>query len=78
MGKPVGEGGRGEGAGYEWGGRNRRKGDRRIEVRIKVGLVQNETWEGPPAGQALHPPEETFIKEDLGLKHTAKCGGNNI
>lgn len=48
----AGEAGR---AGYEWGGRSRRKGDRRAEVRITVGLAQNETWEGPPDGQALHP-----------------------
>lgn len=43
-----------------------------------MGLAQNETWEGPSAGQGLHPLEETFIKQDLGLKNLAKCGGNNI
>lgn len=68
----------GRGSQGESGAEGKKKAGVRIEVRTKMGPVQNETWEGPPAGQALHPLEETFIKEDLGLKHPAKCRGNSI
>lgn len=59
------------GGGY----RNRvKEGKKRMEVRIKMGMAQKETWEQLPSGQVLHSFQEN-IKGCLGLGHPAECWG---